>query len=312
MRPEIAVTCGVLCKSNGEVLIAQRPAGKIAAGKWEFPGGKIERGESAEVALRRELHEELGISVTAARPLIRVTHDYSDRRVVLDTWLVSSWSGEIHGREQQAFAWALPQDLARYDLLAADGPIVTALTLPLHYVFTPPAAAESAIREGLNALPESALLRLRLPGMAEYDYEALAQSVLPAVRARGLRLILDRDPAMVLRIGADGWHATSTALASRSQRPSGPKLVLASCHDERELTMARQLSADAVVIGPVLETASHPGADALAWSGFASLVRQASLPAYAIGGLSRMDAEVAQQHYGQGVAGISAYWRPLR
>jgi len=309
MRPEIAVACGVLRKANGEVLIAQRPAGKIAAGKWEFPGGKIERGEDVEAALRRELQEELGVSVSAARPLIRVVHDYSDRRVVLDTWLVSSWSGEIHGREQQAIAWVRPPDLGRYDLLAADAPIVTALTLPPHYVFTSPVADQNAIREGVNELPQPALLRLRLPGMTERDYEALALAVLPAARLRGLRLILDRDPAMVLRVGADGWHATSTVLASLRLRPPGLKLFLASCHNDQEVALARQLSADAAVIGPVLATASHPGAGVLAWPGFADLARQANFPVYAIGGLRPTDAEIAQQHCGQGVAGISAYWR---
>lgn len=313
MRPQIAVACGVLRRANGEVLIAQRPAGKIAAGKWEFPGGKIERDESAEAALQRELHEELGIAITSARPLICVSHDYSDRRVILDTWLVSGWSGEIHGREQQALAWVQAQALAHYDLLAADGPIVTALLLPQHYVFTPPAANETDIRNGLQALPGSALLRLRLPGLGDPEYEALARALLPTVRARGLRLILDRDPVMVQRLGADGWHASAAMLAARPGRPSGMELVMASCHDQHELALARQLPADAVVLGPVQATASHPGAGVLTWPGFAALAHQASLPAYAIGGLGPSEAQLAQQHYGQGVAGISAYWRlPVR
>lgn len=308
MRPQIAVACGVLRKANGDVLIAQRPAGKIAAGKWEFPGGKIERGESAEAALRRELHEELGISVITARPLIRVAHDYSDRRVLLDTWLVSAWTGEIHGREQQAFDWVQPEHLGGHDLLAADGPIVNALVLPTQYVFTPADAEASVIRNGLDRLPRSSLLRLRLPHLGEPDYEALAKALLPEVRSCGLRLILDRDPAMVVRVGADGWHVRASVLHQYRQRPVGIGLVLGSCHDQRELALAAGLPVDAVVIGPVQATASHPGSAGLGWDGFSALSAQVSLPAYAIGGLAPEHASNAHQYYGQGVAGISAYW----
>ncbi|MGH8541632.1 MAG: NUDIX domain-containing protein, partial [Stenotrophobium sp.] len=117
MKPVIPVAAGCMVNAAGEVLIAQRPDGKIAAGLWEFPGGKIEPGESAHGALVRELHEELGVTVRAARPLIRIAHEYSDRSVILDTWLVSGFDGEPHARENQALAWVLPSRLSDYPLL---------------------------------------------------------------------------------------------------------------------------------------------------------------------------------------------------
>src|SRR5579884_2935910 len=103
-RPLIPVACGVLINDRGEVLIAERPPDKLAAGKWEFPGGKIEPGESVEAALARELREELGIEVREARRLLRLRQDYSDRKVWLDTWLVTGWSGALHPHEGQRFA----------------------------------------------------------------------------------------------------------------------------------------------------------------------------------------------------------------
>lgn len=97
------------------------------AGAWEFPGGKREAGESAWEALRRELAEELGIGLVAGERWLELWHDYADRRVHLDVWWVSRYAGEPYAREQQVLKWAVPGDIAKLDLLAADWPIVEAL-----------------------------------------------------------------------------------------------------------------------------------------------------------------------------------------
>ncbi len=201
--PLIDVACGVLVDGEGRLLIAQRPAGKIAAGKWEFPGGKIEPGETALEALKRELQEELGVGIGHARPLLRFRHEYSDRHVLLDTWLVDRWDGAPQSREQQAFAWRGLDQLGDLDLLPTVTPILGALRLPPHYVFTPPEASLGALLMGLGKLPRGALLRLRLPSLAASDYLDVARTLLPACRIAGLKLILDREPAMVAAIGAD-------------------------------------------------------------------------------------------------------------
>lgn len=306
MKPVIPVACGVLRKPGGEVLIAQRPEGKIAAGKWEFPGGKIEAGESSLAALKRELAEELGIEVLEARPLIYLAHDYSDRRVILDTWLVTSWRGQPRGQERQGIAWAAPDDLHAYDLLAADGPILQALRLPTHYVFTPADADPDWIAAKLPSLPKGSLLRLRLPSLSQSSYEQAAKDLLPETRRRGLHLILDRSPRMAEALHADGWHATAEALRASVQRPTG--LVLASVHGVEEIQRAGEMGCDALVLGPVRPTSSHPGAAGIGWGAFTRLAMQANRPVYAIGGLGPASLPEALQNYAQGVAGISAYW----
>ena len=112
---------------RGRVLIADRPPGKHMAGRWEFPGGKVADGETESDALRRELQEELGVTVTAAQPFMELTHDYDDRRVELSLWLVKQYSGEPRGLDGQNLKWVEPARLAEEDILEADRPFVEAL-----------------------------------------------------------------------------------------------------------------------------------------------------------------------------------------
>ena len=116
-----------LYDAEGRVLIAQRPQGKHQAGRWEFPGGKVAPGESEATALARELREELGILVTASRPLMRLTHTYPDRSVELSMWIVERWSGAPRGLDGQELRWVAPARLGDEDLLEADQPFVEAL-----------------------------------------------------------------------------------------------------------------------------------------------------------------------------------------
>lgn len=306
-KPHIDVACGVLRDAGGRVLIVQRPLGKIAAGKWEFPGGKIEAGETPEAALRRELEEEIGVRTLRARPLLHFVHAYRERVVTLETWLVTGWEGELHGREGQAMVWRSLDDTADLDVLPTVAPILRALALPEDYVFTPPDASLEQILEGLPGLPAAALLRLRLPALPDAAYEVLAAQVIARARPRGLRVVLDRDPGMVRRLGAGGWHL--------SQRRLGPSIAaqddllrLASCHDAESIALAREAGIVAIVLGPVQRTATHPDAKPLGWTAFAGLAVTAQCPVYAIGGLGPVDKAQAFAHRAQGIAGIGAYW----
>ena len=305
-KPVLAVACGVLVR-DGSVLLAQRPVGKVAAGYWEFPGGKIEPGETTRQALERELHEELGVDVRAARPLIRFRHEYTNRTVLLDTWLIDGFEGEPHGREEQALAWVTAQELAAYpQVLPTVLPIAAALCLPADYVFTPPDASEDFLLERLPRLSEGALLRLRRPGLDDAAYAVLARRLAPVARVLGLRLVLDRDPALSRELGA-GWHATSVVLALLERLPEGLDCH-ASCHAPQELARAAQLGFRSAVLGPVRATATHPDASPLGWERFSEWIAALQLPVYALGGVGPGQRDEAFAAYAQGVAGIRAYW----
>lgn len=123
----IHVVAGALFDNHGRVLIAQRPPGKHMAGGWEFPGGKLEPEEPPLEGLKRELREELGIDVLDATPLIAYEHGYPDRRVLLDLWLVSLYTGEATAAEGQPLQWVPIDELETVGLLEADRPMIPAL-----------------------------------------------------------------------------------------------------------------------------------------------------------------------------------------
>jgi 8-oxo-dGTP diphosphatase len=126
-RPTIHVVAAALYNLQGCVLIAERPPGKHLSGRWEFPGGKIDAGETERQALARELAEELGVALGACHPLLHVAHDYADRRVEISLWVVEGFSGEPVGLDGQLLKWVSPDELHAEDMLAADVPFIDAL-----------------------------------------------------------------------------------------------------------------------------------------------------------------------------------------
>jgi 8-oxo-dGTP diphosphatase len=127
VRPALLVVAAALFHCDGRILIAERPAGKHMAGRWEFPGGKVAPGESEADALVRELKEELGVDVTDCCPLMRLKHSYEDRDVELSLWVVESFRGEPQSLDGQRLKWVRPERLMDEDILEADLPFVEAL-----------------------------------------------------------------------------------------------------------------------------------------------------------------------------------------
>ena len=121
------MVAAALYDQAGRVLIAQRPPGKHMAGRWEFPGGKVGRNETESAALARELREELGVYVTAARPFMRLTHSYDDRDVELSLWIIEQFTGTPAALDAQRLKWVVPAQLPAEDILEADQPFVAQL-----------------------------------------------------------------------------------------------------------------------------------------------------------------------------------------
>jgi 8-oxo-dGTP diphosphatase len=309
----IHVVAAVLEDAAGRVLLAQRPAAAHQGGLWEFPGGKVEPGETAGEALRRELREEIAIELLAHRPLIRVRHAYADRTVVLDVHRVTSCAGEATGLEGQPLAWVALDELERYPMPAADRPVVTAIRLPVTYVVTPPEPGDLDTFAGsLKAVVRHGqpLVLLRLPGCEHRVLQDWARAALPLCRTAGACLLIHRDADLARAVGADGVHLTAAQVRSLADRPlPAGWLVAASCHDADELARAESIGADFAVLSPVLPTASHPGAPHLGWDRFAALVEAVRIPVYALGGMTDDLIETAWRNGAQGVAGIRGFWR---
>jgi 8-oxo-dGTP diphosphatase len=306
----VQVAAAAIFDQQGRVLITRRADHVHQGGLWEFPGGKLEPDETAREALTRELREELGIELHQARPLIRVSHDYPDKSVLLDVWRVDGFGGEAHGREGQPLVWVLPQDLGDYDFPAANQAIVCAVQLPAFYLITPNpgddtpgflAQLERRLGDGIR------LVQLRAKSLPESDYIALAKQCLLLCEKYHATLMLNADPAMVMAVGAHGVHLDSGRLESLSERPN-VKWMSASCHSQQQLAQAQKLGADFVMLSPVAATASHPDTVPLGWEKFQSLAEQVSCPVFALGGMSPDDLPQAFAHGAQGVAAIRALW----
>lgn len=125
----LLVAAVALIDPDGRVLLAQRPEGKSLAGLWEFPGGKVEPGESPETALIRELHEELGIETKSSclAPLTFASHAYEAFHLLMPLFVCRRWEGIVQGREGQALAWVRPNDLRNYPMPPADLPLIPIL-----------------------------------------------------------------------------------------------------------------------------------------------------------------------------------------
>jgi 8-oxo-dGTP diphosphatase len=306
----LEVAAAVILRADGSFLIARRPEGKLYAGYWEFPGGKIEPGEPADAALARELHEELGIDARCIYPWITRVFTYPHATVRLNFFRVLDWHGEPHSRERQEVRWQRPNAPIAEPMLPANAPILAALGLPAEYAITNAEAlgVESMLarlEKRLNA--DLRLVQLRDKNMAPAERARFARRATELARRHGAKLLINSDLQLARAIGADGVHYTARNLMSLAERP-GEMLAGASCHDAGELAQAMRLQLDFAVLGPVKESASHPGATLLGWQRFAALARGASIPIYAIGGLTRADLEQSWRSGAHGVAMISGAW----
>ncbi len=308
----IHVAAAVIVDAGGRVLLTKRAEHLHQGGLWEFPGGKLESGESMEQALRREIREELGLQLLGHRPLIRNLHHYPDKSVLLDVHLITEYSGIPEGLEGQPLVWVEPEKLASYPMPQADILVLKAINLPDRYLITGSDSGdhkqflqrlERALDNGLR------LVQLRLGDVPEALTLELGRKALELCRSRGARMLVNGLPEVAQRLGADGVHLNSHRLRNTQVRPLATEcLVAASCHTGEELEHAANIGLDFVVLSPVQKTRSHPDAQPLGWERFAELVMAASLPVYALGGMRSGDLSQAWEYGAQGIAGISCFW----
>lgn len=300
----VEVAVAIIIRPDGSFLLARRPEGKPYAGYWEFPGGKVEPGESLLHALRRELLEELGIQVEHATPWITRVFTYTHATVRLCFYRVLAWHGEPHGHENQELSWQFVNNVTVEPMLPANAPVLRALGLPPVYAITHATELgaeaslirlESALQQGLR------LVQVREKNMAQDALRSFAREVTALAHRHGARVLVNGDIGLAHEVGADGIHLPSAQLMNLSVRPDIGWCGV-SCHNAEELFHAEQLGMDFVVLGPVLPTLSHSELPALGWQKFAALIRDYPLPVYALGGMRAEDFTTAWEHGGHGIA----------
>jgi len=298
----VEVAAAVIERADGSFLLAQRPPGKVYAGWWEFPGGKVEAGEAPERALARELHEELGIDVRTAYPWITRVHVYEHATVRLHFFRVTQWRGEPHAKEDQDFLWQRLDATMASPMLPANAPVLASLALPLEYAITDAqamGAAEQLAR--VESRMQGGLRLVQVRDKDNWERSRLIYVISSLARQYGARVLVNGGPA------ADGIHFSAAQLMTMRTRPEAA-LAAASCHTVDELGHAMAIGLDFAVLGPVKATPSHPGAPVLGWDGFRQIAEGASIPVYAIGGLRPADLDAARRVGAHGLAMIRGSW----
>lgn len=312
MSKIVEVAAGVIVDGDGRFLLGQRAPGTFYPGYWEFPGGKVEPGESPAQALVRELDEELGIRVRGLRPWLVREHHYEHARVRLHFFEVHLWDGVIDDRVHSALSWQQPDAPGVAPMLPANGPILKALRLPRSMGVTSAATfgtetqlalIDAALARGLK------LIQVREPQMSRGELHDFVASVCELARPRGALVLVNaqgRESPFGL---ADGVHLRAADLMTLEHRPDAP-WVGASCHTRAELEYAARLGLDYAVLGSVQPTDSHPGEPGMGWAGFARLAGGLSIPVFAIGGLGAQDLAAARDAGAHGIAAIQRVWCP--
>ena len=303
----VAAALTVGGRGGPRVLLAQRPADAHQGGRWEFPGGKVEPGESAVAALARELREELGVELLSARPLIRFPYRYPEFAMDFEVFR-ARWRGRPRGCEGQQLRWAGLAELQELDVPPASGPVIRALQLPPRYAISPPPADDDAWLRGLEGVLagwERTMIQLRPGRTALADCRDLMRRAVRMADAAAAPVLLNAAPEEALALGADGVHLNGARLRALERRPlPDDHWVGASCHSAAELRQAVRIGADFAVL-------SRPdkAAGTWSWEWFAESVAGTAMPVYALGGMRAVDLERAVRHGGQGIAAVRALWR---
>ncbi len=317
MTKLVHVAVGVIVNADGKILIAKRPVNVHQGGLWEFPGGKVDAGETIEQALVRELHEELAIDVLASQPLIQIRHHYPDKSVLLDVHKITQFTGYPIGNEGQPVQWVDAKALENFEFPAANRPIISAINLPEKYAITGAYLDEVDFVARLNSVlaKDVRLVQLRVANFNADTHQFLLDAALEAIDRSNANLVINCSLAEYNRATqsrlniAFGLHLNRHHAAVINQRPvDGQVLFGVSCHNAEEVVHAQHIGADYLLLSPVLPTDSHPSATLLGWESFSALAELANVPVYALGGVDEGHITMAHSFGAQGVAGISAWW----
>jgi len=312
----IHVAVGVVRNPSGQLLIAKRAEHLHQGGLWEFPGGKVEENETVIESLRRELQEEVGITVTQSTSLLKIRHDYPDKQVLLDVREVTSFEGVPVGLQNQPLQWANLADLSSYPFPEANKKIVTTL-----YAQEKQLAREILVTGNWQDVRDFELklrraldkgiqcVQLRAHFLSGMEYQGLYDLTKKICESYTVKIIVNTSVDLCMKLGADGLHLKSQRMLELDERPVAPSILFGvSCHSLSEIKHAEKIAADYLMLGPVNKTNSHPAAKPIGIKLFSEMANQSSVPVIALGGVSCEDRDSVINSGGYGIAAISSLW----
>ena len=304
------IAIGIVENSAGRFLVTKRGTGKHLANYWEFPGGKVDPHESFKMALRREMHEEVGICPVQIQKILEFKHQYDDRLLHFQVFKIISYLSKISACEEQQLSWLDSGQLERSNMPAANRAIISALQLPRMYMIADFASIGSdeylkTIERNLAAGIK--LIQLRAHELSEAEYIVMAKKVYPLCQQYGAAMISNCNLKWINHFATHGVHLTTSRLIEIGEHVVSEQFFSASCHTQAEIEIANRLNIKCILVGPVHTTSSHTAAIGIQWDGFNRLCNIANMPVYALGGVKKSDDQHAIAHGAQGIAGISTF-----
>ena len=303
---------GILKDSDGKYLLGKRLDSQSWAGWWEFPGGKLETNENPSEALKREIYEELGVSINKYRQWITRRVIEKNKITILYFFLITSWTGIVEGMEGQKLQWVdfktynatkvLPPNQVIHHALKNDLPEIYAITnfqeISSDYFFQ---ALKRQVHKGLR------LIQIREKNLTVTELEALITRIKIILKHTNVRILINSSISLAYKYQLDGVHLNSKQLYELKYFPKD-LLVGVSCHSAKDLEIAEEKNADFAVLGSVKETLTHANLKPIGWKKFNKLVDNSNIPIYSIGGMTNNDIPSSFNFGAIGIASQRGIW----
>ena len=293
-KPDIHVSIAILVHRN-RVLVGWREANQHQGNKYEFPGGKVEKGETPIDACRREVLEEVGISLKQLKKLDFISHEYEDVIVHLHFFL-SYIDEEIAQQVKQPWSWYRREELIALNFPKANKSIIKRLAWPKQIKISENLMQLNQLDVGQYFYWRTTSPMAYGQALVEYSPEQLSCLI---VNIDVWTQLSELQQKMVAAIQIK--HHQLMSLKPSDLQSGLP--YIASCHDDESLQHAQSIGCEAVFLSPVQRTESHPDLEGMGWAKFAELAQHLDLAVYALGGLKAEDLKVALQYYAYGIAG---------